>query len=163
MSSLILAECSLHYHEKLPLLTNVRRFRRKFLWTNFSYWQYKTALNIWLGFNSSKWRIQLWFHAQHNFIFYEALDWLRRFILVNPLPFVLNIVIKVSLFVTRNDIWIRVISLPWEKTFRYGYEIICLSRNIIKPNAVICPIFFSWQQIVVWDVLRSTAKSQILL
>ena len=85
------------------------------------------------------------------------------------LPFTLNIVRKAALFVTvRQDILEkRIISLPWKKTCHYGYVIFVniLTERMRKPNSLILAflIFFKWQQIVEWDVLRSIPNYRLLL
>ena len=90
-----------------------------------------------------------------------------RSILINPLSFALNIVIKDPFFISCNYILEKqVISLIWKKTCCYGYMIflILLTKCMGKLNAQVTyfSCFFQSQQIVDWNVLRSSANSQVL-
>ena len=92
---------------------------------------------------------------------------LLKFILDNPLPFVLNIIIKDPFFITCNDILEKqVISLSWKKTYCYGYGILFFSLRAWGsqiPRLFTFPTFIKWWQIVDWDVMRSSANSWVLL
>ena len=72
---------------------------------------------------------------------------LRRFVFVNPLPFVLNIVLKDPLFVTGNDILEkRVIFLLWKKTcYRFVIYFIFLIKSMRNPNTQLDPFFYLFQ------------------
>ena len=91
---------------------------------------------------------------------------LQIFILVNPLPFIKNIVVK-KIFVTcNNSLEKRVTSILWEKISYNGYAIvlILLTKSMRTSNTQLAHFnFFKWWQIVDWDVLRSSANSRVLL
>ena len=82
------------------LLTSAGHFhRRMVLSIHCSYWEYKSALSVflWLKMNNTA---VFPSYSQYNFTFVKLHLWGRpwRFILVNPLTFALNIVIKDSFF-----------------------------------------------------------------
>ena len=61
----------------------------------------------------------------------------------------------------------HIISLPW-KTFRCKYTIfpVLLNKSMRNPKtqfAHFSYLFFSWRQIVDWDVWKSSANSRVLL
>ena len=74
------------------------------------------------------------------------MSWLQRFILLNALSFVLNIVIKNPFFVTYNDILEKwVISLPWKKSCCNKYMIFSSFHNGYKePRCLTCSLFWSF-------------------
>ena len=74
----------------------------------------------------------------HNFFSMRLYfcDWLQRFFFVNPLPFVLNIVINDPFFVNCNDILEKqLISLIWNKTCHCEYVIDLISLINSKRNS----------------------------
>ena len=110
--------------------------------------EHKSALRVWLWFKNSK-SIILWL-SHHTLDSVNLRLWGRlwRFILVNQLLFVLNIVIKDIFLVNWNDnLEERVISLPWKKTCYYRFVIIfsLLIKSMRKPNAQIANFFFFFQ------------------
>ena len=105
---------------------------------------------------------------KHNFSSIKLRFWsiLRKLIFVNALPFVLNVMIKYSLFVPCNNIIEkRVFSLTWKNTCHYKYAtfFILLTKSMRTPDLVTFPIFFKWWRIVELDVLRSSANFRVLL
>ena len=68
--------------------------------------------------------------------------WLRRFIKIKSLSFMLNIAIKDIFFVTRNNI-------AENRSFQYA------ERKLVTT-------FFEWHQIVDFDELRPSDKSRTL-
>ena len=158
------------------LLPNAGHFLRRFSCTRCSYREYKWALRVWLQFINSK-RILQWAYHTHNifFLLWSLCSWLWRFILVNPMFFALNSVKKNKqktknkdpFFITCiNILEEQIISLIWKKTCHYGHIIflILLTESWSQThNLFTFPIFFKWQQIMDWNVLRSSANSQVLL
>ena len=96
-------------------------------------------------------------YTQYNFssMLLSLLGWLREFIFVSPLPFVLSIVIKDPFFITCKDVPEKqVISLSLKKTSPYRYVIFLILLRVWvtqMPSLLTFFIFFKWQQIVDWD------------
>ena len=123
-------------------------------YAHFAAVEIMSALSVWLWFKNSKSIIPMILpYTQHNFSSMKLCLWSRlwKFILVNPLPFALNIVRKDPSFITCNDILEKwVISLPWKKTCCYGYVIflILLTKCMRKLNAQLSHFFYPFQVIV---------------
>ena len=164
--------------ETFLLLTSVRHFLRRFLFTYCSCWEYKYAMSVWLLFKNSKMNNTAVIppYTNHNICSMMIKLWgkLWRFILVYPLPFALNIIIKDPFFVTCNHIFEEhVISLLWKKTCCYGYAIflVLLSRRVWRTQMPILLTFpFSsggwlwigmcWNQDYFWTTFVRTAFHQ---
>ena len=108
-------------------------------------------MSVWLWFKHSKWIIPRW--SQHNFSSFKLClcGRLLRFILINLLPFALNIVIKVIFL--RNGSFLclerRLVTMDMQSFLFllsvWGSQMLSL---------FMFPIFFNWRHIVDWDVLR---------
>ena len=93
-----------------------------------------------------------------NFLLWKTLPLGRlwKSVFVNPLILVLKVVIKDQFFVTCNDIQEkRAISVLKEDLSQW----ICY----LLYSSLLTSIFFRWEQIIDWDMLRSSTNFRVLL